>query len=76
MTDANKPPEERHVSLSDVEPLRPLQDDEPVVNDLKDVDRIGISAAGAVGSTPAVGVSAETIDEPRDDDGLDDLRRG
>jgi hypothetical protein len=77
MTDTDKPPEERRVNLKDIEPLRPVPDDEPVVDEIRDVDRVGPTAAAAAGSTPAVGVSAETIEEPpHDDDGLDELRRG
>ena len=71
--------EKRHVDLSTIEPVVRRGDPEDVDsrNARQDVDRVGTAAAAAAGSTPAVGVLAETDDEaPPDPDDLDRLRRG
>jgi hypothetical protein len=71
--------EKKHVDLSKIEPIvhggDPQDVDAPETRE--DVDRVGTAAAAAAGSTPAVGVLAETDDEaPPDPDDLDRLRRG
>lgn len=66
---------EKHIDLRDVEPLRPVEEAEPT-DARKDADRVGLTAAAAMSSTPAVGVTAEVEKEaPDDGDGLDELRR-
>jgi len=71
--------EKRRVDLSTIEPV--VQGGDPEDADSRetrqDVDRVGTVAAAAAGSTPAVGLLAETDDEaPPDPDDLDRLRRG
>ena len=71
--------EKRHVDLSTIEPVVRGGDSEDVDarGASQDVDRVGTAAAAAAGSTPAVGILAETDDEaPPDPDDLDRLRRG
>ena len=71
--------EKRHVDLSKIEPVVHGGDPEDVDSreTRQDVDRVGTAAAAAAGSTPAVGVFAETDDEtPPEPDDLDRLRRG
>jgi hypothetical protein len=74
MTDSPK-----RVDLRDVEPLRPVDDDEPKIDSIDDVDRIGLASAAELASTPAVGVTAVRLNEEppsSEDDDLEPLRRG
>jgi hypothetical protein len=56
--------------LSSIEPIAPAADadDAPAQEPIEQVDRLGRGAAEAVGSTPAVGVTAETIDDDAGDE--------
>jgi hypothetical protein len=69
----------QHVDLSKIEPIVRGGDPEDVDSreTRQNVDRVGTAAAAAAGSTPAVGLFAETDDEAAPDpDDLDRLRRG
>jgi hypothetical protein len=50
--------------LASIEPLAPPADaDQPASEPVDRVDRVGRAAAEVMGSTPAVGVTAETLDD-------------
>jgi hypothetical protein len=74
--DKNTEPSEERSKLRDIEPLRPIDESEPTDKLTQDADRVGMTAAAAMSSTPAVGVAAEEEKgSPEDDDGLEALRR-
>jgi hypothetical protein len=67
---------EERSRLRDIEPLRPVDESEPTDKLTQDADRVGMTTAAAMSSTPAVGVAAEADESPpKDDDGLEALRR-
>ena len=71
--------EKKHIDLSTIEPVfrgvDPEDGDSPETR--REVDRVGTAAAETAESAPAVGVLAQTDDQPPPDpDDLDRLRRG
>ena len=71
--------EKQHVDLSKIEPVfgGVDPDDVDTIDTRQGVDRVGTAAAETSESAPAVGVLAETDDNPPPDpDDLDHLRRG
>jgi hypothetical protein len=61
MTSERKP-----YNLSEIEPIAPAPDADDADVMSRTADRVGLTAAATVGSTPAVGVSAAVEDEPAD----------
>lgn len=81
MTDREQATDRPRTALSDIEPIRSTaalgDDGSPGPDDLAEVDRVGRNAAAAMGSTPAVGVTAEADEEVRErTEPNEDLRRG
>jgi hypothetical protein len=80
MTDREQATDRPRTALSEIEPIRStaaLGDDGIPGPDLDDVDRVGRNAAAAMGSTPAVGVTAEADEEVREHtEPNEELRRG
>ena len=69
---------EEKFDLKKIEPLRPPPDAHPEPKpDLEDADRVGVPTAMGMNTPPAVGASAETIEERRatENEELERLRR-
>ena len=58
MTNDRKP-----YDLKSIEPLAPAPDADEADEQRDRADRVGFAAAAAAGSTPAVGIAAERMDE-------------
>ena len=56
--------EKKPYNLSEIEPLAPAPDADDEETMSKAADRVGLTAAAALGSTPAVGVTAAVEAEP------------
>ena len=54
---------EKRYDLSSVEPLKPAPEDDEIERQEEHSERVGMVAAAAAGSTPAVGVAAEQVGE-------------
>jgi hypothetical protein len=55
--------EQKPYDLRSIEPIAPALDADDVADQQDRVDRVGFAASAAAGSTPAVGVAAERMDE-------------